>query len=85
MKRTRLVCLALGAAALTGCGVSPSLDRTYGQNTFSRDAYLNESGRANVGYGDALGMAVFGKSITLAKARQHGDAAYAGFIESHLD
>ncbi len=85
MKRTRLVCLALGAAALTGCGLSPSLDRTYGQNFFSRDHFVNETGQLNVGAGDALGVAVFGKAVTLAKAREHGQGDYAAYLESYMD
>lgn len=71
--------LALTAAALTGCS-SARVTRSYGHNAFAKNM-RNEAGRLNVGAGDALGMAVFGQQITLARAEQFGDYEYAAYIE----
>ncbi len=87
MKRSRrtLALLSLVAlAGLTGCQ-SGSVGRSFGRAKFvpTPVGLKNEFGRLNVGAGDALGAAVFGQEVTLAKAEQFGDSQYAAFIEAN--
>lgn len=85
MKRSRrmLALLSLAAlAGLTGCQ-SSSYHRAFGRAKFAPSpiGLKNEFGRLNIGAGDALGAAVFGQELTLAKAEQFGDSQYAAFIQ----
>ncbi|MCC6284006.1 MAG: hypothetical protein IT439_01700 [Phycisphaerales bacterium] len=87
MKRQRLMLASLGLlalAGLTGCQ-SGSVGRSFGRAKFLPNpmGLKNEFGRLNVGAGDALGAAVFGQEVTLAKAEQFGDSQYAAFIEAN--
>lgn len=79
MKRARTsVTAALLAAAALGAGCSYSNERA-GDDGFYYYAGGAGDGfvRHNVGFGDALGAAMWGTDITIAKAHQFGDTEFA--------
>lgn len=79
MKRTRCI---LGALALTmtatACNTVSTNSRSYSYAGGVGDGLY----RPNVGSGDALGAALFGKDVTLARAKQFGDTEYATVDDS---
>jgi len=82
MHRTRLA-LAASALALSlgGCSSTQLARSTEADsNGAAGSLAVNHDGRHehNVGYGDALGAAIFGQPVTIAKSEQFGDTRYAG-------
>lgn len=80
MKRATPIVLLL-AAALAGCSASRS-------EPSAATAWNDQPPRTfhhRLGAGDALGLAMFGQEIQLAKAAQFGDSIYANVTEHELD
>jgi len=74
MNRTGIV-LATGSLALVigGCSSTRVADAEYPGYVVTRGGVSE----MNVGYGDALGAAIFGKPVTVAKREQFGDTRFA--------
>ena len=74
MKRTRITLAALALAmTATACSSISTSSPVYSYAGGAGDGLY----RPNVGTGDALGAALFGKDVTLARAKQFSDTEYA--------
>lgn len=74
MKRTRIILAALALAmTATACSSISTSSHTYSYAGGVGDGLY----QPNVGSGDALGAALFGTDVTLARAKQFGDTEYA--------